>query len=153
LADVLKIEVKLPYLDPEFKKFAMGLQPELKVRDEGGQTWGKWILRKTFEDLLPKKIVWRKKTPIETGSGTAVLPNFFNSIISNAEFNEKKSEYLVEDKVTLRDKEQLFYYEIYRLMLGVPHPTDFKGKVCLYCNSSLPSKSSYCRRCGGGHSS
>ncbi len=149
LADVLKMEVKLPYLDPEFKKFAMGLQYDLKVRDEGGQTWGKWILRKAFETLLPKEIVWRTKTPIESGSGTSVLPHLLNSKISNAEFEEKKSKYFDEDKVTIRDKEQLFYYEIYRSILGPPHPTYFKGKICSHCNSSVPSTSSYCRRCGG----
>ena len=149
LADVLKVEVRLPYLDPEFKKFAMGLQPNLKVRDERGQTWGKWILRKTFENLLPNEIVWRIKTPIESGSGTSILSDFFNSVISDTEFEEKRSKYLGKDKVAIRDKEQLFYYEIYRSMVGVPHPTSQEGKVCSYCNSSLPITSSYCRRCGG----
>ena len=148
LADVLGMEVRVPYLDSEFKKFAMKLQPDLKVRNEGGQTWGKWILRKAFENLLPKEIVWRAKTPIESGSGTSVLPHLFNSIISNAEFEEKKSKYLNEDKVTIRDKEQLFYYEVYRSAVGVPSLTSQKGKVCFYCNSSLPITSSYCRRCG-----
>lgn len=149
LAKVLEMEVKLPYLDPEFKKFAMGLDPRLKIRSEGGQTWGKWILRKAFEDVLPKEIVWRAKTPIELGSGTATLPDFFNSVISDVEFNEKKSKYLDEDKVTIRNKEQLFYYEIYRSKMGAPHPTDSKGKICPYCNSNVSNKTTYCRRCGG----
>lgn len=149
LADVLKIEVKLPYLNPEFKKFAMGLPPTLKVRDERGQTWGKWILRKAFENLLPKKIVWRVKMPIESGSGTSTLTDFFSSTIPDAEFDEKRSKYLREDKVTIRDKEQLFYYEIYRSAVGIPHPTDFEGKICPYCNSSVSNTTTYCRRCGG----
>jgi asparagine synthase (glutamine-hydrolysing) len=77
LAETLKVEVKLPYLDPQFKKFAMGLSPHLKVRKEKGKVWGKWILRKAFENLLPREIVWRAKTPIEHGSGTSILPIFF----------------------------------------------------------------------------
>lgn len=149
LADVLKMEVKLPYLDSEFKKFAMGLQPALKVRDERDQTWGKWILRKAFENLLPEEIVWRIKMPIESGSGTFILPDFFNSIISDTEFEQKRSNYLNEDKVTIRNKEQLFYYEIYKSAIGTPHPTDYKSKICLYCNSSVPNMATYCRRCGG----
>ena len=148
LAEFLKMEVKLPYLDPEFKKFAIGLSPGLKVRSESGQTWGKWILRKALENMLPKEIVWRPKTPIELGSGTATLPSFFNSIIPDIEFNEKKSKYFNEDKVTIRDKEQLFYYEIYRSEMGVPQPTDPKGKICPGCNSNMPPTSTYCRRCG-----
>jgi len=148
LAEILRVEVKLPYLDPEFKKFAMELDPRLKIRSERGQTWGKWILRKAFENILPEEIAWRSKTPIEVGSGTATLPSFFNSIIPDAEFSEKRSEYLDEDKVILRDKEQLFYYEIYRSAVGVPHPTDPRGKVCPCCNSNMPEVSTYCRRCG-----
>jgi len=148
LAGALKMEVKLPYLDPEFKKFAMELQPELKVRDEKGQMWGKWILRKAFENVLPREIVWRTKTPIEFGSGTTTLSNFFNSIIPDIEFNEKRSKYLDDDKVIIRNKEQLFYYEIYRSTIGVPHQTDSEGKVCSYCNSSMPAISTYCRKCG-----
>ena len=149
LAGVLKMEVKLPYLDPEFKKFAMELQPELKVRDEGGQRWGKWILRKAFENLLPKEIVWRAKIPIESGSGTSILPDLFNSTIPDAEFGEKRSKYLREDRVTIRNKEQLFYYEIYRSVVGAPRPTDFEGKICPYCSSSVSNTTTYCKRCGG----
>jgi asparagine synthase (glutamine-hydrolysing) len=148
LAKVLGMEVKLPYLDSSFKKFAMGLDSKLKVRSERGQIWGKWILRKAFENMLPEEIIWRAKVPIESGSGTATLPSFFNSIISDIEFNEKRIKYLDEDKVTIRDKEQLFYYEIYRSEVGVPHPTSQESKICVYCNSSLPLTSSYCRRCG-----
>ena len=148
LAEFLKMEVKLPYLDPKFKKFSMRLNPGLKVRSESGRTWGKWILRKAFENTLPQEIVWRAKTPVEFGSGTATLPSFFNSIIPDTEFNEKKSKYLDEDKVTIRDKEQMFYYEIYRSEIGVPHPTDPKGKICPGCNSNMPHTSTYCRKCG-----
>lgn len=148
LGNVLKMEVKLPYLDPEFKEFAMELQPTLKVREERGQRWGKWILRKAFENLLPGRIVWRPKTPIELGSGTFTLTHLFEETISDSEFSQKRERYLKEDKVAIRDKEQLFYYEVYKSILGVPHPTDPKGKVCPGCNSNLPSRSSYCRRCG-----
>lgn len=149
LAEALKMELKLPYLDPEFKNFAMRLNPNLKVRNEKGQTWGKWILRRAFEDILPQEIVWRIKTPIEFGSGTATLSSFFNSTIPDTEFDEKRSKYLEEDNVTIRDKEQLFYYEIYRSVVGAPRPIDSEGKICPFCNSSVPSTFTYCRRCGG----
>jgi len=149
LADVLRTEVKLPYLDPAFKKFAMEIDPDLKVRSEGGRTWGKWVLRKAFENVLPPEVAWRVKMPIEFGSGTSVLTNLFSSNISDAELEEKRAKYLEEDRVTIRDKEQLFYYEVYRSVVGPPRPTDFEGKICPFCNSSAPSTSTYCRRCGG----
>ncbi len=149
LAEFLSMEVKLPYLDPKFKKFAKKLDHTLKVRSGNGQTWGKWILRKAFEKVLPPEVIWRVKTPIEFGSGTNMLISFFSSTISDSEFNEKRDKYIEEDKVTIRDKEHLFYYEIYRSIVGVPRPTDFEGKICHFCNSTASSASTYCKRCGG----
>jgi asparagine synthase (glutamine-hydrolysing) len=148
LGETLGIKVKLPYLGAKFKKFAMKIPSRLKVRRERNRIWGKWILRKAFEKMLPEEIIWRAKTPVEFGSGTATLSNFFDPIISDAEFNEKKKKYFDEDRVAIRGKEHLFYYEIYRSELGVPHPTDPKCKICPSCNSNMPPASKYCRRCG-----
>ena len=148
LARALGIKAKLPYLDPEFKSFAMSIDPKYKVRFENGKIYGKWILRKAFEDSLPRRIVWRDKVPIEYGCGTTVLPELFDRKISDEEFSEKRRRYLESDGVNVRDKEQLFYYEIYRTVIGVPHPTDMIGKVCPYCHSSAPENATYCRTCG-----
>jgi asparagine synthase (glutamine-hydrolysing) len=142
------MNVKLPYLDPEFKSFAMEIEPQYKVRSEKGQIWGKWILRKSFENILPKEIVWRAKTPIEYGSGTTMLPNLFDQKISDQKFEGKQRKYLEKDKVTIRDKEQLFYYEIFRRVIGVPHPYNPQGRTCPQCNSNVPKAASYCRTCG-----
>jgi len=148
LAKALRLEAKLPYLDPDFKSFAMKLDSEFKVRSERGKIWGKWIIRKAFEGILPKKVVWRVKTPIEHGSGTTALSMLFDQKISNKKFEDKKREILEKDKVLIRDKEQLFYYEVYRSAVGVPHPTNLKGKACPQCNSIVTEKSTYCRTCG-----
>ncbi len=148
LSKALGISVKLPYLDEEFKEFAIGIEPSLKVKEEKGRIWGKWILRKAFEGLLPEEIIWRDKAPIEVGSGTSTLTNIFNSMISDLEFEEKRKEYFEQDKVSIRDKEQLFYYEIYRSKIGVPKPRGLRGKICPKCNSDVAERASYCRTCG-----
>jgi asparagine synthase (glutamine-hydrolysing) len=148
LAKALEIEAKHPYLDPAFKDFAMRLDVQYKIRTENGRTYGKWILHKAFEKTLPREIAWRVKTPIEYGSGTTTLPNLFNRNISDTEFNEKRRRYLAEDRVTIRDKEQLFYYEVYRSSIGIPHPTNMEGKICPQCNSNIPENATYCRTCG-----
>ena len=142
------VDVKTPYLDPEFMEFAMKLDLGYKIREENGQKWGKWIMRKAFEDILPGKIVWRRKDPIEVGSGTTILPNYFKSKISDEEFESKRLKYLKEDGVTLRDKEQLFYYEIYRAEVGVPGSKKPSGKKCPQCNSGIPENTNFCRTCG-----
>ena len=148
LGKSIGIEVKIPYLDPDFKSFAMDLDPQYKIQREEGQVWGKWILRKAYEDVLPEEIAWRDKNPIEVGSGTTILPSFFNKRIPDSEFKEKKRKYLESDKVIIRDKEQLVYYEAYRSVLGVPHPTDPKGRRCPQCNSNVPENATVCRTCG-----
>ena len=59
-------------------------------------------------------------TPIISGATT--LPNLFNQKIPDKEFGKKRRKYLAKDGVTIRDKEQLFYYEVYRTVIGVPCP-------------------------------
>lgn len=142
------LEVKIPFLDPEFKSFAMKLDSQYKIHEERGRKWGKWIIRKAFEDSLPEEIAWRRKDPIEVGSGTTTLPNFFNQRIPDSEFDEKKRKYLEKDKVTIRDKEQLYYYESYRSTVGVPRPKDPKSRTCPQCNCNVPEKATFCRTCG-----
>lgn len=148
LAKTLEIEAKLPYLDPAFKSFATKLDSKYKVKTEKGQVRGKWIIRKAYENILPEEVVWRVKVPIEQGSGTTVLPSVFDQKIADVEFKEKRSKYFEKDKVMIRSKEQLFYYEIYRSVIGVPHPTDQNGKLCPQCNSNVTRNSTFCRTCG-----
>lgn len=147
LAEALGVKAKLPYLDPPLKNFAYHLDPSYKVRKERGQIWGKWILRKAFEGILPDEIVWRVKTPIEHGSGTTILPALFEHRISEVEFQEKIRRYFEKDGVRIRTKEQLFYYEVYKLVVGVP-PRARVGRICPYCNSNVKEGVTYCRICG-----
>lgn len=148
LAAHLNMEAKLPYLDEAFQSFAKQIDPELKVHKEKEGMIGKWILRKAFEEILPQNIVWRVKTPIEQGSGTAYLPKIFSQLISDTEFEEKKQKILQEDHVEIRDKEQLTYYEIYRCEIGVPSSKKKEGRKCPKCNSNVPKNATYCRTCG-----
>ena len=148
LAKELGIAVRLPYLDPQFKAFATDLDVGLKVKSERGQVWGKWILRKAFENIIPQELAWRVKAPIEVGTGTTVLPSLFDSRISDPEFSEKERRYLNEDKVVIRNKEHLFYYEIYRKVIGVPYARVSSAKTCPDCGSNLEEGASFCRICG-----
>jgi asparagine synthase (glutamine-hydrolysing) len=59
-------------------------------------------------------------------------------------------EYLEKDQVSIRDKEQLFYYEIFRSLFGTPVEifSEAKGKPCPYCMAKVDERSSFCRICG-----
>ena len=144
----LGIEVRQPFLDPEVQKFAMNLDPRYNVQKERGEVWGKWILRKAYEDVLPPEVRWRDKNPIEVGSGTTILPKFMAKKISDSDFASKKKKILENDRVTIRDKEQLVYYEAYREVVGVPHAKDPDARTCPQCNSNVAENAVVCRTCG-----
>lgn len=65
------IEGRVPFLDLEMIELGQRIPSNLKVRQLRNGTYAeKWILRKTFEDLLPAQIVWRAKEQFDEGSGT-----------------------------------------------------------------------------------
>lgn len=149
LAEALGMDVKTPYLDSEFGEFVVNIDSKYKIRAEDGKVYGKWILRKAYEDLLPKRIIWRSKVPIEYGTGTTILPKLFDKEVSEQDFKEKKRKYLREDKVKIRDKEHLIYYEFYKSIFGPPYSLRRKkGRICPYCKASVPKTATYCRTCG-----
>ncbi|MBC7120977.1 MAG: hypothetical protein H5T33_05295 [Candidatus Methanosuratus sp.] len=141
------ISVNAPYLDEKIKRFAMELGVDFKVGRRGGELFGKWILRKAYEDLLPEEVVWRVKTPIEVGSGTSMLTLFFNRAVSDELFSERRRLYLNEDGVRIRDKEHLIYYQVFREVVGPPEATGV-GRSCPECTSTLRDGSRFCRVCG-----
>jgi asparagine synthase (glutamine-hydrolysing) len=51
------LEVRAPFLDYRIVEFAFTLPISYLIRDG----WHKWILRKTYEDVLPGEVLWRRK--------------------------------------------------------------------------------------------
>ncbi len=146
MAESLGMVAKIPFLDPEVKQLASRLDPSVLVVEQEGQKWGKWIVRKAFEDLLPSQITWRVKTPIEYGCGTTILPQIFDKRIPDEEFHEKQKRIKETDGITIRDKEHLAYYEIFRTVLG-PRPKT-TGRTCPQCQYEVREDATFCRTCG-----
>jgi asparagine synthase (glutamine-hydrolysing) len=68
------VEGRVPFLDLDLVHLAQTIAPELKLRRlSDGTVVDKWILRATFEDLLPEEIVWRDKLQFDQGSGALDL--------------------------------------------------------------------------------
>ena len=65
------IEGRVPFLDLQMIELGQLIPPELKLSSP--PVMEKWILRKAFEDLLPKDIVWRKKEQFDEGSGSVTM--------------------------------------------------------------------------------
>ena len=61
------VEGRVPFLDKEFMDVAMRLNPADKMAGNGKIE--KYILRKAFEDYLPKEVAWRQKEQFSDGVG------------------------------------------------------------------------------------
>ena len=134
----LGVEIKQPFLDEGFVRFALEISSELKVKDGVG----KYILRKSFEDLIPPEIVWRRKEAIEYGSGSTKLHDIINNMVTDGEFQSATREI----DIKFINKEHFFYWRIYNRVVGeIPKARDDEIS-CSCCGASMGMY--HCRTCG-----
>jgi len=146
IANSLNMKVETPFLNENVIKFSDSITIAEKINTKNGKRFGKWILRKAFENKIPGNIVWREKSPMQDGSGTANLTNLFNTIITDESFIQKKNEILEKDGVYIRSKESLHYYECFRKTNSIK---DTKSdNKCPDCNYDIKQDSKFCRMCG-----
>lgn len=149
MAKSLGMKIKAPYMDQLFMDWAKKLPIKYKINMYNGVKYGKWILRKAYEDVIPKDIIWRPKAPLEAGTGTETLRTHFNDYITDQDFNEQKKAILEEDEVEIQDKEQLLYYQHFRKVFGKPKDVYTTGSiVCPKCHSRMNTKIQFCKICG-----
>jgi len=142
LGDFLGIKIIQPFMSKEVMNFALQIPPDLKIRRYNDKVWGKWILRKAFEDLLPGDIIWQSKRPLECGSGMSKLRRVLSERISDDEFRENSW------PVKFINKEHLYYYKIYRECVGeIPKPKDIE-KTCPGCGAGIDIDGFHCKVCG-----
>jgi asparagine synthase (glutamine-hydrolysing) len=138
LGRAVGVEVMQPFLDEDFVRFALEISPKLKVKDG----IGKYILRKSFEDLIPPKIVWRRKEPIEYGSGSTRLHEIINGMVTEEEFQSARKEV----DIKFINKEHFFYWRIYHQVVGeIPKATDDETS-CPCCGAAIGTY--HCPTCG-----
>ena len=147
IANKLGLSIQMPFIDKNIIRAVETLPVNLLINQKNGIKFGKWILRKAFENDLPSSVIWRKKTPIQDGSGTVGLTKLFDSIITDDIFEEKTKKIKNEDNITIRTKESLHYYELYKENFRIPEYQD-KKNLCSDCNSEIINNSKFCRMCG-----
>jgi (carboxyethyl)arginine beta-lactam-synthase len=122
LINIDGVNIVYPFFDERVVDIAMSISPRLKFKDG----WEKWILRKTFEDILPSEITWRRKIGIHQTTGIeAYLSGFINRNCQNS-----------VKKIGLRLTKDLFTLEILKLLVlkgCQPSNIDFKT-VCELVN-------------------
>jgi len=145
----LGVQARLPYLDPAVREFAQTMSRDDLVGKRHGLLFGKKVLREAFADLLPEEITWRLKTPIEYGSGSHALQKFVVDSISDEEFEAARIPLAADEGISLRDKEQFFYYRIYRQIFPPPAEQTGGAKRCGACGGAVERfEQKYCRVCG-----
>jgi len=148
IAKTFGIKIESPFLDKRVIEFADTIPISMMVNNKNEKVFGKWILRKAFEEYLPKSIVWREKSPMQDGAGTVGLSDLFESIISDELFAKKAEKIKTEDDVIIRSKESLHYYEIFKENFEIPEKPDTGKNYCPDCNSKIGENSKFCRMCG-----
>jgi len=133
------MDVRQPYLDPAVVDLALSIPPELKVREENGARFGKWVLRRAFEGDLTPQLCWQSKRPIEVGSGFSRLRERVIGMLTDEDWAVS---------VRLISCDQPYYYRVYRQVVGeIPPPGP--GEVpCPHCGAGLPPDAHHCRTCG-----
>jgi asparagine synthase (glutamine-hydrolysing) len=123
------IEGRVPFLDKEFMDIAMQINPQDKMINEGKIE--KYILRKAFEELLPKEIAWRQKEQFSDGVGYSwidTLKSVAENEISDEDF---KNAHIIFPLQTPKSKEEYRYRRIFSSL--------FPSDSAALCVPSLPS--------------
>ncbi len=105
------IEGRVPFLDKEFLDVAMRINPQDKMIN--GERIEKWVLRKAFEDLLPKSVAWRQKEQFSDGVGYSwidTLKSIANNHISDEQLSNAKHRFSIQ---TPTSKEEYYYRSIF----------------------------------------
>ncbi len=106
------LEARVPFGDLKFVRYALSIDPVLKMNRHG---IGKYLLRKAFEEdeILPKEILWREKAAFSDAVGHSLvddLREYADQQYSDAEFEEKRRKYTYCMPFT---KESLLYRELF----------------------------------------
>jgi len=137
----LGLEVVPAYVNEEVVELSLSAPPYCRVLEVHGRLWGKALLRLWLDKEGFKEVAWRRKDPIESGSGSRALSLTWASKVSSEEVAE-----VVEEGLNLPSKSHVYLYKRYRrLGLHVPRPSTNESP-CPICGA--PLKASSCRLCG-----
>ncbi|MBQ3425305.1 MAG: asparagine synthase B [Clostridia bacterium] len=109
---VNSLEARVPFGDLKFVRYAMSIDPELKMNRHD---MGKYLLRKTFaeEHLLPDVILWRQKAAFSDAVGHSMVSDLkalAERTYSDEAFAEQSRRYAYCTPFT---KESLLYRDLF----------------------------------------
>lgn len=109
MTSAFKLEGHLPFMDMAVSELAFSIPISWKLKEKKVE---KWVLRQAFAEELPEEIVWREKMKFFEGAGSQdLLARRAEESITDEEFDKER---FPAPGFTLRSKEELMYYRIYR---------------------------------------
>lgn len=116
------LEARVPFLDINFIETVLSIDPRLKLHSEHDVE--KWLLRKAFEENLPREIIWRDKMEFAQGcSSSTCLLEHANKVITDAEFESAKN-----SGEPVLSKEEMLYYNYFLRDYNHPEVFNLIGK-------------------------
>lgn len=144
IGKALGVTVESPFCHNTVLELAKNLPASDLVGIHDGKKFGKFILRESFEGMIPRAIAWRQKSPMQQGAGTEGLTGFFEGMIPDETFFQKIKKIKSQENITIRTKESLHYYEIFKKYHTLEQSES--GQTCPDCHYTIESK--FCRMCG-----
>jgi asparagine synthase (glutamine-hydrolysing) len=131
------IEGRVPFLDKEFMDVAMRINPKDKMINgesldmRSRQAMEKWVIRKAFEDMLPKSVAWRQKEQFSDGVGYSwidTLKEIVEKEVSDEQLANAHYKFPLQTPTT---KEEYYYRTIFA--------THFPSDAAALCVPQEPS--------------
>jgi len=105
------IEGRVPFLDKEFMDVAMRINPQDKMIN--GERMEKWVVRKAFEDMLPKSVAWRQKEQFSDGVGYSWIDTLKEVVASEVSDEQIANAHFRFPIQTPQNKEEFYYRSIF----------------------------------------
>jgi asparagine synthase (glutamine-hydrolysing) len=113
----------LPFADPEVVGYARRIPPNLLIKDG----ISKWIIRHALRGKMPDKVLWRGKAKFWQGSGiNDLFARIADGVIPDTEYEQEKQ---LPNGWTLKSKEELMYYRIFKERFGELKTLDWMGRT------------------------
>jgi asparagine synthase (glutamine-hydrolysing) len=114
------LEVRIPFLDPEFVKLYLALPKNMRMASYGIE---KQLFRDAFKnmDILPQEVLYRKKEAFSDGTSSndkswfQIIQEYVDNMISDEEFENNKDKYIFNRPDT---KEKYYYRKIFEEKFG-----------------------------------
>ena len=123
------IEGRVPFLDKEFIELAMRINPRDKMITN--ERMEKWVVRKAFEDYLPKSVAWRQKEQFSDGVGYNWIDTLKELVDEKISDEQMKNAHYRFQTQTPQNKEEFYYRSIFE--------EHFPSEAAALCVPSVPS--------------